>query len=67
MALAHPREFTHGSGQEQLLRGFEEVDDLPNLVEGLMKRGFTQEEIRGVLGENLVSLLRKGLKNPGDI
>ncbi len=63
----HPREFTHGSGQEQLLRGFEEVDDLPNLVEGLMKRGFSSEEIRRVLGENFVSLLRKILKDPGEI
>ena len=63
----HPREFTHGSGQEQLLQGFEEVDDLPNLVEGLMKRGFSSEEIRRVLGENFVSLLLRVLKDPEQI
>jgi membrane dipeptidase len=63
----HPKELTHGSGQEQFLRGFEEVDDLPNLVERLMKRGYSSEEIRGVLGENFLSLLRKVLKNPGEI
>jgi membrane dipeptidase len=63
----HPREPVHGSGKEQWLKGFEEVEDLPNLVEGLMKRGYSSREIQWVLGGSFVSLLRRVLKDSGEI
>ena len=34
------------------LRGFEDCRDLPNVTRGLVKRGYGDEEIRGILGEN---------------
>lgn len=32
--------------------GFEDYRDLPNLTRGLVKRGYSDEQIRGILGEN---------------
>jgi len=34
------------------LRGFEDCRDLPNVTRGLVKRGYSDEQIRGILGEN---------------
>jgi membrane dipeptidase len=34
------------------MRGFEDCRDMPNITRGLVKRGWTDEAIRGVLGEN---------------
>lgn len=34
------------------LVGFEDCRDLPNITRGLVKRGYGDEEIRGILGEN---------------
>jgi len=34
------------------LIGFDDYRDLPNITRGLVKRGFSDEQIRGVLGEN---------------
>lgn len=34
------------------LRGFEDIRDLPNITRGLVRRGWTDEAIRGALGEN---------------
>ena len=34
------------------LRGFEDSRDLPNITRGLVKRGYADEQIRGILGEN---------------
>jgi membrane dipeptidase len=34
------------------LRGFDDCRDLPNITRGLVKRGYGDEEIRGILGEN---------------
>jgi len=36
----------------QRLEGFEDGRDLPNITRGLVKRGFDDEQIRGILGEN---------------
>lgn len=63
----HPREVFHGSGKEQLLRGFEEAEDMPNLVEGLIKRGFSSEEIQLMLGANFLSLMKRVLRGHEEI
>lgn len=34
------------------LDGFDDCRDLPNITRGLVKRGYGDEEIRGILGEN---------------
>lgn len=36
----------------QRLVGFEDCRDLPNITRGLIKRGYSEEQIRGILGEN---------------
>jgi membrane dipeptidase len=36
----------------QRLVGFDDCRDLPNITRGLVKRGFSDEQIRGILGEN---------------
>jgi membrane dipeptidase len=36
----------------QRLRGFDDCRDLPNITRGLVKRGYDDEQIRGILGEN---------------
>lgn len=36
----------------QRMEGFEDCRDLPNFTRGLVKRGYSDEQIRGILGEN---------------
>jgi membrane dipeptidase len=36
----------------QQVKGFVDGRDLPNITRGLVKRGFNDEQIRGILGEN---------------
>jgi len=36
----------------QRLVGFDDCRDLPNITRGLVKRGYSDEQIRGILGEN---------------
>ncbi|WP_129780847.1 dipeptidase [Peristeroidobacter soli] len=34
------------------LKGFDDVRDMPNITRGLVKRGWSEQQIKGVLGEN---------------
>jgi len=36
----------------QRLIGFDDCRDLPNITRGLLRRGYSDEQIRGILGEN---------------
>jgi len=36
----------------QRLNGYDDCRDLPNITRGLVKRGYSDEQIRGILGEN---------------
>ena len=38
----------------QVLRGFEDYRDMPNITRGLVKRGYSDEQIAGILGENFL-------------
>ncbi len=41
-----------GVNRSQRLTGFNDCRDLPNITRGLVKRGYCDEKIRGILGEN---------------
>lgn len=49
-------------GCEETVRGLESPACFPALASALMKRGFTQEEVRGIMGENLVRYLGRVLE-----
>jgi membrane dipeptidase len=38
--------------------GFDDYRDFPNVTRGLVARGHTDEQIRGILGENFLRAFR---------
>lgn len=58
----YPEDEIFGVGENRLIPGFENEDDLPNITECLVKRGFREDEITKVLGGNFLRLLRSVLK-----
>ncbi len=44
----------HGVVTTQNLVGFDDYRDFPNITRGLVARGYTDEQIRGILGENFL-------------
>lgn len=40
-------------------RGLEDASRLPRLTELMLRRGFTEPEVRGILGENVLRVLRR--------
>lgn len=46
-------------GVSYLPRGMKDVSDLPNLTQELMDRGYTEEEIRKILGGNAMRVFRE--------
>jgi membrane dipeptidase len=36
--------------------GFDDDRDFPNVTRGLVNRGYTDEQIRGILGENFLGV-----------
>lgn len=44
----------HGVGAQVNLVGFDDYRDYQNVTRGLVKRGYTDEQIRGILGENFL-------------
>lgn len=43
----------------ELIKDFEEVEDLPKLVDGLIRRGYQENEIALILGGNYLRILKK--------
>jgi membrane dipeptidase len=41
------------------LRGFDDCRDLPNITRGLVKRGYNDEQIRGISGENALRVFEQ--------
>jgi len=41
------------------LEGYREPIDFPNLTYGLVKRGYSEEEIKGILGENILRMFER--------
>lgn len=48
----------HGLAAPRYLHGFEDYRDYPNITRGLVKRGFSDDEIRGILGGNFLRVFR---------
>jgi len=43
----------------QTLRGFSDYRDMPNITRGLVSRGYTDEQIKGILGENVLRVFEE--------
>ena len=48
----------HPLHKDPLIKGFEEIEDLPNLIDGLQRHGYKDEEIRLILGGNYLRVLK---------
>ena len=48
----------HPLHKDPLIKGFEEIEDLPNLIDGLQRHGYKDEEIRMILGGNYLRVLK---------
>jgi membrane dipeptidase len=48
----------HPLHKPELVKGFEEIEDLPNLIDGLQKHGYKEEEIALILGGNYLRVLK---------
>lgn len=46
----------HGVARAVNVAGFDDYRDFPNITRGLVKRGYTDERIRGILGENFLKV-----------
>jgi membrane dipeptidase len=42
-----------------MVKGYEKITELPNVTQGLMERGWTDDEIRKVLGGNWMRVYQK--------
>jgi membrane dipeptidase len=48
----------HPLHKPEVIRDFEEVEDLPKLVDGMMRRGYRENDIRLILGGNYLRVLK---------
>ena len=67
MKLGGPKSVGLGSdfdGIDDPPAGLEDVSKLPKLTEELLRRGHSEEVVRGVLGENFLRLLGPGRQGP---
>jgi membrane dipeptidase len=48
----------HPLHKPDLVKGFEEIEDLPNLINGLQHHGYKDEEIALILGGNYLRVLK---------
>ncbi|MBW2370031.1 MAG: membrane dipeptidase [Deltaproteobacteria bacterium] len=44
---------------DQTLKGFRDGRDFPNITRGLLKRGYSDDQIRGILGENFLRVFKE--------
>lgn len=60
--LLYPEDEIFSVGVKKLIPNFENEDDLPNMTEALLKRGFNKEEVLKILGGNILRMLRNIIK-----
>lgn len=58
----YPEDEIFGVGENRLIPNFENEEDLPNMTECLVKRGFNKKEIMQILGGNFLRMLKAVLK-----
>lgn len=46
-------------GKQETLIGYEDGRDMPNITRGLVKRGYSDEQIKGILGENFMRVFEQ--------
>jgi membrane dipeptidase len=49
----------HGVGKPVNVAGFDDYRDFPNITRGLVKRGYSDEQIKGILGENFLRVFEQ--------
>ena len=54
LSLANGFRPEHGNVPTQNLIGFDDYRDFPNITRGLVARGYTDEQIHGILGDNFL-------------
>jgi len=57
----------HPLHKDPLIKGFEEIEDLPNLIDGLQRHGYKDDEIKMILGGNYLRVLKTILPEQSDI
>lgn len=63
----YPEDEIFGVGQNRLIPNFENEEDLVNLTECMVKRGFSATDIKKVLGGNFLRVLKQVLKPRSEI
>jgi membrane dipeptidase len=48
----------HPLHKDPLIKGFEEIEDLPNMIDGLQRHGYKDNEIKMILGGNYLRVLK---------
>jgi membrane dipeptidase len=48
----------HPLHKDPLIKGFEEIEDLPNLIDGLQRNGYKENELALILGGNYLRVLK---------
>lgn len=61
----HPDDELFNASDNKLLPELENEEDLMNLTDRLLRRGFKESEIKKILGENFLRVLRQVLKQRG--
>jgi membrane dipeptidase len=49
----------HGGSFQYKMKRFRDYTEFPNLIEGLINRGYSENEIRKIAGENFIRVFRK--------
>jgi membrane dipeptidase len=61
-----PREVRYASHEGVFVEGLEEADQFPALTEGLLRRGYGEQDISLILGGNFVCFLKQTLRSRED-
>ena len=49
----------HGGSFQYKMEGFENYAEFPNLIEGLLNRGYSDKDIKKIAGENFLRVFKK--------
>jgi membrane dipeptidase len=63
----YPEDEIFGVGENRLIPDFENEDELPNITECMVRRGFSESDIGKVLGGNFLRILCQVLKSRDEV